>query len=1044
MIKQTQNTFSDGLNTDLNALVTPNTVMTNCLNGTLITYNGNEQVLQNDMGNAKVEDAFLPQGYVPVGMKEYGGIIYVASYNPEQKTSQLGCFPSPEQTFENSLASESRGEVSITGGGTKQYKVFEDNLKLKPGNRFIIGLSELYGSLNQICPNFNNSEPRKRHWSIDLYLMTSSGLLSKITDQCSPGYKIGGDSYFFTTQSDLSNVDFLVYGGNLSGAPYIQATENLATRMNVSVISGKSESNGLQNVTFKVTANIVFDCKCLELDGEGLSGIIVHAGGSSTTGQIKGDIAQTDDGLYAVTYYAEITETGLSNSEMVTLTVEPLYTWTVKNNLKYERTYSVEKIGSGKHYLRYWRYYYDPEYITITWGLESYPEYELIPHDLSFTFYNYHDHTPVHQELIDDHSSYDGVFSTLISMEHLQDKTPYIVVIDWTVGETKYRSFRWIITSSVYNLYYQEVDDFFKSQILDPENCTLENKVQAPQIDMKYQLEEFTEQSDWANIIPIIVNSDSSQKEGSKQTIYKYKISDPQATIVSQDDKYPFTWEITDNSIKLLKSTGNNYPTPIHKDLGTAEDTLPKADDKYINTKQEVFTDEVTYIYNTKFKYKYENIGASGVTVSNCYQSYAARNAKSNNNIKMQVLVGCSGLHHGWMAGKDDHWVSMDCWTQVNNDKASAVVKLHDLVYHNCDCEPHKFEMSDYYDDFCNQVKKLTGNNRVIVPIIFTFDKSNSRGVKNSKSVLLNYLVYNGEQYLLYWADSYMRTNITFYNGTEGHNDSWTTGTYVNSDTVFGSYKNVFTIYTSNECIIDIGKEYISSGSVAVVDESSVNLTEGVSNPSFYVNSKVEIGINSEGEEYNKLIGNTGKIIDSLTTGGFIYETTFDDDIVKYAKGNTLNIGNEITKQLQFQIVSEGKVVVDENKNPVSKLYQIFDDEVQLTHIIPGNSDISSKVESFKNNGVDNLLMYLKNGYITYGFLDYPLNPDIVYKAIYNVFGDITSVKQVNNLAIGNIGGERHIILPQIGCHAEDDVESHDTSLLLGKMPTANAEIIWT
>jgi hypothetical protein len=34
------------------------------------------------MGNVKLEHAKLPSGYVPVGMKEHGGIIYVAAYNP--------------------------------------------------------------------------------------------------------------------------------------------------------------------------------------------------------------------------------------------------------------------------------------------------------------------------------------------------------------------------------------------------------------------------------------------------------------------------------------------------------------------------------------------------------------------------------------------------------------------------------------------------------------------------------------------------------------------------------------------------------------------------------------------------------------------------------------------------------------------------------------------------------------------------------------------------------------------------------------------------
>jgi hypothetical protein len=67
---------------DLNPLTTPNSVMTNALNATLITYNGNENVLQNDMGNGRVETAKLPEGYIPLGTAELGGIIYIASYNP--------------------------------------------------------------------------------------------------------------------------------------------------------------------------------------------------------------------------------------------------------------------------------------------------------------------------------------------------------------------------------------------------------------------------------------------------------------------------------------------------------------------------------------------------------------------------------------------------------------------------------------------------------------------------------------------------------------------------------------------------------------------------------------------------------------------------------------------------------------------------------------------------------------------------------------------------------------------------------------------------
>ena len=80
--KQTVNTFSEGLVMDLNPISTPNNVLTNALNATYITYNGNEYVLQNDMGNGRVETAYLPQGFVPLGTTSFGGIIYIVSYNP--------------------------------------------------------------------------------------------------------------------------------------------------------------------------------------------------------------------------------------------------------------------------------------------------------------------------------------------------------------------------------------------------------------------------------------------------------------------------------------------------------------------------------------------------------------------------------------------------------------------------------------------------------------------------------------------------------------------------------------------------------------------------------------------------------------------------------------------------------------------------------------------------------------------------------------------------------------------------------------------------
>ena len=98
-LRQTQtNTFSDGLNMDLHPLSTPNTVLTDCINGTMITYNDNEFVLQNERGNTEITGAELSKGFIPVAMKEYNGILYIVSYNPKDKKTEIGTFPSPKHT----------------------------------------------------------------------------------------------------------------------------------------------------------------------------------------------------------------------------------------------------------------------------------------------------------------------------------------------------------------------------------------------------------------------------------------------------------------------------------------------------------------------------------------------------------------------------------------------------------------------------------------------------------------------------------------------------------------------------------------------------------------------------------------------------------------------------------------------------------------------------------------------------------------------------------------------------------------------------------
>lgn len=98
--QEATNTFTEGMIMDLNPLTTPDSVLTDCLNGTLLTYNDNEFILQNDQGNYKLKNGKLDPNYIPIGIKEYGNILYIVSYNPIDQKVEIGSYPAPQTIFQ--------------------------------------------------------------------------------------------------------------------------------------------------------------------------------------------------------------------------------------------------------------------------------------------------------------------------------------------------------------------------------------------------------------------------------------------------------------------------------------------------------------------------------------------------------------------------------------------------------------------------------------------------------------------------------------------------------------------------------------------------------------------------------------------------------------------------------------------------------------------------------------------------------------------------------------------------------------------------------
>lgn len=87
MKNQTTNTFHGGLNQDSPAIQTPNNVYTYLENGTFITHEGNELILQNEKGT--LQRASIKEGYIPLAIKSYGNIAYIVSGEGEYFTTAI-------------------------------------------------------------------------------------------------------------------------------------------------------------------------------------------------------------------------------------------------------------------------------------------------------------------------------------------------------------------------------------------------------------------------------------------------------------------------------------------------------------------------------------------------------------------------------------------------------------------------------------------------------------------------------------------------------------------------------------------------------------------------------------------------------------------------------------------------------------------------------------------------------------------------------------------------------------------------------------------
>ena len=199
-------------------------------------------VLQNDMGNTKIQDAKtgnimgLSEGFIPVGMKEHGGIMYIASVNKEGK-GEIGTIPSPVYTLKHKSIPDNWSRCLVSASGPVSTHSILNNQKLYPGDKFVVQLplqrpvtsDFVYysGSINpqthsiQLLTQFNGSNIEKGLFNLKLYSVYGTGVTQLTKAMESPqGYvdtKLQYSNYWFIDDPSLSlTLDAkAMYKGNL-------------------------------------------------------------------------------------------------------------------------------------------------------------------------------------------------------------------------------------------------------------------------------------------------------------------------------------------------------------------------------------------------------------------------------------------------------------------------------------------------------------------------------------------------------------------------------------------------------------------------------------------------------------------------------------------------------------------------------------------------------------------------------------------------------------------------------------------------------------
>ena len=477
-IMTAKNSFAEGLIMDFAPDNTQATCLTSALNATLLTFNGNEMSLQNDMGNGRVETARLPEGYIPVGTCEFGDIIYIVSYNPLTDKSQIGCFPSPErnisseemsdmfQTLTNEEFQGDNGELKRTS----VKKVLIDK-KLNPGDKYIIytdskditnsPITKNKDKLSDYGQKKHNIDPRiiKLHvvsiedsgkityldsttkWYDDYYVNsqknqndTNKPDIDSYRNLLDSGWsifssKVSGklailaeletiDSFSCSYTVDLIDAD---WDGDIKYKKYsLSLTPSYEAKKGVS-LAYICATKAYFNNNSKNPTEINYYCATTNrmITDNGTDEIASNSEGW----KVIGNNISIDTEFEFRIPYKERRKTGegkyeefpiRSDSFIYNIEITPAMSFGRLDYLKVLLTIDFNKIGTGDIDFDIWKYHNSEDSAMLTFGINTYPKPGYEVKYITMDFYD--NQGRVMQYLLDGKTSYNGIFNEYFSL----------------------------------------------------------------------------------------------------------------------------------------------------------------------------------------------------------------------------------------------------------------------------------------------------------------------------------------------------------------------------------------------------------------------------------------------------------------------------------------------------------------------------------------------------------------------------------------------------------------------------------------------------